>query len=41
MSSWDRRHGERRTRREPVAVEKRQADRRNPKEEIVEMAFMA
>ncbi len=35
----DRRHGERRTRQRPVAVERRQTDRRRPKEEVIEVVI--
>jgi hypothetical protein len=35
----DRRHGERRTRHRPVAVERRRADRRRPKEEVIEVVI--
>ena len=37
----DKRHGERRTSQEPVAMERRQADRRSPKEELVEVLISA
>ncbi|MFQ5520187.1 MAG: hypothetical protein ACE5FK_02215 [Candidatus Methylomirabilia bacterium] len=35
----DRRHGERRASRQPVAAERRQADRRRSKEVLVEVAI--
>ena len=37
----DKRHGERRTSQEPVATEHRQADRRSPREELVEVLISA
>lgn len=37
----DRRYGERRTRRQPCEFERRRADRRGPKEELVEVLFSA
>jgi hypothetical protein len=35
----DRRHGERRKRQQPVAIDRRKADCRRPKEELVEVAI--
>lgn len=35
----DRRYGERRTRRQPVAVERRRAERRRPKEEVIQVVI--
>ncbi|NOR21481.1 MAG: hypothetical protein GQ476_02105 [Candidatus Aminicenantes bacterium] len=35
----DKRHGERRRRRQAVAIECRKADRRRPKEELIEVIF--
>jgi len=35
----DRRHGERRTRTQPVELERRRTDRRGPKEELVEVSL--
>lgn len=35
----DKRHGERRTRNVAVAVERRRAERRRPKEEVIEVVF--
>lgn len=35
----DRRSGERRTSREPVAVERRRTDRRGPKEELLQVVI--
>ena len=35
----DRREGERRTRQRPVAVERRRADRRRPKAEVIEVVI--
>lgn len=35
----DRRYGERRKRRQPVAIERRRADRRRPKDELVEVVI--
>ena len=37
----DRRHGERRTRTQPVELERRRTDRRGPKEELVEVVLLA
>jgi len=37
----DRRHGERRTRTQPVELERRRTDRRGPKEELVEVLLSA
>ena len=37
----DSRHGERRTRTQSVELERRQADRRGPKEELVEVLLLA
>jgi len=37
----DSRHGERRTRTQPVELERRHADRRRPKEELVEVSLSA
>ena len=37
----DRRYGERRTRTQPVELEHRHADRRGPKEELVEVVLLA
>ena len=37
----DRRHGERRTRNQPVELERRRTDRRGPKEELVEVSLSA
>lgn len=35
----DRRHGERRKRRQPAAIDRRKADCRRPKEELVEVVI--
>jgi hypothetical protein len=35
----DRRQGERRTRQRPVTLERRRADRRRPKEEVIEVVI--
>lgn len=35
----DRRYAERRTRQRPIPLERRQADRRRPKEELVEVVM--
>jgi len=37
----DRRYGERRTRTQPVELERRHADQRRPKEELVEVSLTA
>ena len=37
----DKRYGERRTRTQPVELEHRHADRRRPKEELVEVSLSA
>jgi hypothetical protein len=37
----DRRHGERRTRTQPVESERRRTDQRRPKEELVEVSLSA
>jgi len=35
----DRRHGERRIQQQPAVVERRRADRRKPKEEVIEVVI--